>query len=211
MHLRSDSAAGVRFLALVREGRGLKASARAAGVGTETGYRWLREAYCALRAQGLNADQAQQRLGLVSTRAAVWEREYAAGRGSVRHHRRVTVDVEDAFSAAYLSGQSLETARQTAGTSRASAYRWLRRRFIALRGRGVTLTAAATELRVDQTTARRWEAGRRRELEATAAEQSKADRRAVRDSARHVEAVLASRKRRRPRSAAASGSGGTGS
>jgi hypothetical protein len=44
MHLRSDSAAGVRFLASMREGRGIKPSARAAGVGKETGYRWLREA-----------------------------------------------------------------------------------------------------------------------------------------------------------------------
>lgn len=194
MYLRSDSAAGVRFLVLVREGRGLKASARAAGIGKETGYRWLREAYCALRGQGLDPVKAQQQLGFVSTRAAAWERDYAAGRGSARHHRRVTVDVEDAFWAAYRSGQTLEAARQIAGTSRASVYRWLRRRFTALRGQGVTLTAAAIELRVDQTRARRWEVGRRREIEDTAAEQAKADRRAVRDSARYVETMLASRK-----------------
>ena len=42
MYLRSDSVAGVRFLASMAEGRGVKPSARAAGVGKETGYRWLR-------------------------------------------------------------------------------------------------------------------------------------------------------------------------
>jgi hypothetical protein len=41
MYLRRDSAAGVRFLAAVKEGRGLKPSARAAGSGKQTGYRWL--------------------------------------------------------------------------------------------------------------------------------------------------------------------------
>lgn len=49
MYLRSDTAAGVRFLASVREGRGIKLSARAAGTGKETGYRWLRESFLALR------------------------------------------------------------------------------------------------------------------------------------------------------------------
>jgi hypothetical protein len=38
MHLSSSSAAGVRFLTTVREGRGLKKSAREAGIGKETGY-----------------------------------------------------------------------------------------------------------------------------------------------------------------------------
>src|ERR1700722_9688086 len=41
MHLRSDSAAGARFLASMRVDRGSKPSARALGrVGTETGPRW---------------------------------------------------------------------------------------------------------------------------------------------------------------------------
>jgi hypothetical protein len=52
MYLRSDSAAGVRFLAAVKEGRDLKPSARAAGIGKATGYRWLRESFVALRGQG---------------------------------------------------------------------------------------------------------------------------------------------------------------
>ena len=54
MHLRSDSAAGVRFLASMREGRGIKPSARAAGVGKETGYRWLREAYVKVARPGFD-------------------------------------------------------------------------------------------------------------------------------------------------------------
>jgi IS30 family transposase len=44
MHLSSSSAAGVRFLTSMREGGGLNRSAREAGIGKETGYRWLREA-----------------------------------------------------------------------------------------------------------------------------------------------------------------------
>src|SRR5215217_257725 len=52
MHLSSTSAPGVRFLTSVREGRGLKRSAREAGIGKETGYRWLREAYVAHRRGG---------------------------------------------------------------------------------------------------------------------------------------------------------------
>ena len=53
MHLQRDSAVGVRFLAAVKEGRGLKRSARAAGVGKETGYRWLRESFLLLHAFGI--------------------------------------------------------------------------------------------------------------------------------------------------------------
>jgi hypothetical protein len=37
---------------LVREGRGLNRSAGEAGIGKETGYRWLREAYVAHRRGG---------------------------------------------------------------------------------------------------------------------------------------------------------------
>jgi transposase, IS30 family len=43
MFRASTSAAGVRFLSSVKEGRGLKRSAREAGVDKEVGYRWLRE------------------------------------------------------------------------------------------------------------------------------------------------------------------------
>ena len=54
MYQQFDSPAGLRFLAYIREGRGLKPSARAAGIGKETGYRWLREEYLRLRGEGLD-------------------------------------------------------------------------------------------------------------------------------------------------------------
>ena len=55
MYLRADSSAAVRFLGLVAEGRGLNASVRLAGIGTETGYRLLRDEFWRLLAEGLNA------------------------------------------------------------------------------------------------------------------------------------------------------------
>ena len=63
MHLSSSSAAGVRFLASVREGRGLKRSAREAGIGKETGYRWLREAYVAHRRGGKSIAETEAVMG----------------------------------------------------------------------------------------------------------------------------------------------------
>jgi IS30 family transposase len=58
MYQRSDSAAGVRFLAAVREGRGVKPSVRVAGVGKAAGYRWLRESFLALRESGCGIEDA---------------------------------------------------------------------------------------------------------------------------------------------------------
>jgi len=58
MHLRSNSAAGIRFLASMRLGRGVKPSARVAGVGKETGFRWLRESFLALRDEGVSVAEA---------------------------------------------------------------------------------------------------------------------------------------------------------
>ncbi len=59
MHLQRDSAAGVRFLACLREGRDLKPAARAAGIGKGTGYRWLRETFVVLRDQGRSVEQGR--------------------------------------------------------------------------------------------------------------------------------------------------------
>jgi hypothetical protein len=73
MYLPSDSAAGVRFLAAVQEVRGVKPSARAAGVGKATGYRWLREAFLALREYGCSVEDAQAELGYFSPLALVWD------------------------------------------------------------------------------------------------------------------------------------------
>ncbi len=93
MYLRADSAAGVRFLSSVRGGRGLKASARAAGVGKETGYRWLREVFLVLRSQGIGVDEAQAQLGYRSPLVQGWECDRLASRGDGRHHLAVPVSV----------------------------------------------------------------------------------------------------------------------
>ena len=79
MHLSSSSAAGVRFLTSVREGRGLNRSAREAGVGKETGYRWLREAYVAHRRGGKSIAETEAVMGLASAKSIAWEAEVAAG------------------------------------------------------------------------------------------------------------------------------------
>jgi len=63
MHLRSDSGAGVRFLAAMREGRGSQAFRPGCRRGKETGYRWLRESFVALRDDGLNVTE-RRRTGL---------------------------------------------------------------------------------------------------------------------------------------------------
>jgi hypothetical protein len=78
MHLGSTSAAGVRFLTSVREGRGLKRSAREAGIGKETGYRWLREAYVAHRRGGKSIAETEAVMGLASAKSIAWEAEVAA-------------------------------------------------------------------------------------------------------------------------------------
>ena len=88
MHLHRDSAAGVRFLGAVREGRGVKPSARAAGVGKETGYRWLREAFGALREQGLSVLEAQALLGYFSALVLGWDERRTAGLGEESRCRR---------------------------------------------------------------------------------------------------------------------------
>jgi len=49
MYLSSSSPTGVRFLASIKQGNGLKPSARAVGIDKEIGYRWLRESYLRFR------------------------------------------------------------------------------------------------------------------------------------------------------------------
>jgi hypothetical protein len=53
MAFRSDSVAGVRFLAAVHKGRRIKPAARSVGVHPWTGYQWLREALTELEARSL--------------------------------------------------------------------------------------------------------------------------------------------------------------
>jgi transposase, IS30 family len=153
MHLSSSSAAGVRFLSSVREGGGLKRSAREAGVGKETGYRWLREAYVAHRRGGKSIAETEAVMGLASAKSTAWEAEVAAGPG--RHHLRVAVDAEARFWAVYDAGAGADAAASAAGVGRSSGYRWLDRRFCDLRAAGFTVRRAQRLLRLtDQVTAR---------------------------------------------------------
>ena len=118
MHLSSSSAAGVRFLTSVREGRGLNRSAREVGIGKETGYRWLREAYVAHRRGGKSIAETEAVMGLASAKSIAWEAEVAAGPG--RHHLRVAVDAEARFWAVYDAGTGADGAASAAGVGRSS-------------------------------------------------------------------------------------------
>src|SRR5680860_10297 len=192
MHLQQESAAGVRFLAAVKEGRGLTRSARAAGVGKETGYRWLRESYLVLRAQDLSVEDAQVELGYFSPLIARWDQRYPRG-GERRHHLRVDAQVEEEFWRCFLTGVALEAARRSVGVGRSTAYRWWRARYVTLREDGVSVRAAARQLRVPPERATVWEVERRHARERARHDREAAERRAVRDSPRHAEELMRAR------------------
>ena len=187
MRLRSDSVAGVRFLAAVREGRGIKPAARSVGIHPDSGYRLLRRAFLTLRSQGLDAEAAQSELGCFTAKAQVWEEEFLAGMGDGRHHFRVRVEVEDIFWAHFGAGGSLATASALAGVSRSTGYRWLEARFTALRDAGVSRAAAARQLRLSRGRSEQWESGRRQYCRDLARQRVKAERQAILDSGRHVQ------------------------
>src|SRR5664280_23569 len=187
MGLRSDSVAGVRFLAAVHEGRGIKPAARSVGVHPRTGYRWLREAFLSHRCNGLSTEAAQADLGCFTAEALLWEEEFLAGLGDGRHHLRVRVEVEEIFWAHYDAGGSLSTASALAGVSRSTGYRWLEARFIALRDRGMSRAAAARQLRLSRSLSEQWELGRRQYRRDLARQRVKAERQAILDSGRHVQ------------------------
>jgi transposase len=137
----------------MREGRGLNRSAREAGIGKETGYRWLREAYVAHRRGGKSIAETEAVMGLASAKSIAWEAEVAAGPG--RHHLRVAVDTEARFWAVYDAGTGADAAASAAGVGRSSGYRWLDRRFFELRAAGFTVKGAQRLLRLsDQVRAR---------------------------------------------------------
>jgi IS30 family transposase len=83
------------------------------------------------------------------------------------------------------------------GVSRSTGYRWLQRRFLDLRGQGIQVRPAARQLRVLPSQAGVWETQRHQAGERERREREAAERRAVRESARHAELVL---RRRAPRS-----------
>jgi transposase, IS30 family len=203
MGLRSDSVAGVRFLAAVHEGRGIKPAARSVGIHSWTGYRLLREAFLALRRDGLDAEQAQADLGCFTAKAAVWEQEFLAGLDG-RHHLQVRVEVESIFWAHYDLGGSLSIAGALAGVSRTTGYRWLQAQFKALRDSGMSRAAAARQLRLSRGRSKRWELERRQDRRDAAGERVKAERNALRDSGRHVQ-LLELPRRPSPRQARLAG------
>src|SRR5215217_3223791 len=137
----------------VGEGRqGSQRSAREAGIGKETGYRWLREAYVAHRRGGKSIAETEAVMGLASAKSIAWEAEVAAGPG--RHHLRVAVDAEARFWAVYDAGSGADAAASAAGVGRSTGYRWLDRRFFELRAAGFTVKGAQRLLRLtDQVTA----------------------------------------------------------
>jgi IS30 family transposase len=73
MYLSSSSAAGIRFLASIKNGHGLKPSARHAGIDKEVGYRWLREEYLRLRRDGKTPTGTTAELGFTTSRLVAWE------------------------------------------------------------------------------------------------------------------------------------------
>lgn len=91
MYRSSTSAAGIRFLSSITEGRGLKRSVREAGVDKKVGYRWLRERYLRHRRNGVPAAEAEAEaealLGFSSVRLSIWEAEVG---NSERHDGRWT-------------------------------------------------------------------------------------------------------------------------
>ncbi|MGI8614542.1 MAG: IS30 family transposase [Nocardioidaceae bacterium] len=164
-------------------------------MGKETGYRWLREAYLVLRERGVSGVDAQAELGYCTPLALVWEQGRAEAGGGGRHHLARAANVEEAFWTRYLGGVDVDSACRSAGVSRSTGYRWLRRRFLALRAQGTSERRAASQLRVPPAKAAKWEDERRRANDLVRRELSNAERRAVRESARHVELLLQPRRR----------------
>lgn len=185
---RSSSAAGVRFLASVKEGRGLKPSARDAGIDKEVGYRWLRDKYLVLRRDGKTPAESTAELGFTSSRVLVWEAD--VDRTDDRHHLRVDVDQEATFWASFDAGRSADAGAQAAGVSRSTAYRWIVKRFSSLRIAGHTVRHCQTQLRLTEERARIFEERRLKQLRQDARAARAAQHEAVLSSGRYADRVL---------------------
>lgn len=200
MYLQRDCPSGIRFLAAVKQGNGLKPSARAAGIGIGIGYRWLRESFSALREQSVAVAAAQVQLGFHSPMVLEWEaRRVVGGR---RHHLSVEAAVEDMFWGAFLGGANVNTACVLAGVGRSTGYRWWRIRFDAMRQEGKSVRVVARALRVSAVQAQSWDAERRQAVVRSSREHDAAERRAVRESARYAEKLAQERAPRFGRAAA---------
>lgn len=197
MALSPSCPQAVRFYALIAAGHSLGSSVRKCGFHKEAGYRLLGARYVQLRRSGLDPDAALAALGVVSSRAAAWERQVDR---DGRHHLRVAPDIEARFWEAFEAGESVPSAAGIAGAGRASGYRWLQRRFEQLRGDGVRLSGCARVLRLRQrqaaTLERQWQ--QRVRLERSAAAVSL--RQALASSAAAVSAAeVRTRRGRKPR------------
>ena len=145
MVLSSSSPAAARFLAAIREGHGLKGSARMSGIDKEVGYRFLRDRYLALRRDGMSTLDAVDTLGVRSSRVASWE---AMVGHDGRHHLRVEAAREQSFWHAFDSGSDVAVSARAAGVSMSTGYRWLERRFVELRVNGIGVAGCARRLRL---------------------------------------------------------------
>ncbi|MBC7595749.1 MAG: IS30 family transposase [Kineosporiaceae bacterium] len=188
MFRHSSSAAGVRFLASIKEGRGLKPAARDAGIDKEVGYRWLREKYLNLRRAGMSAGESTAELGFTTSRLLAWEA--AVDRTDDRHHLRVDVDEEALFWASFGAGQSANAGATAAGVARSTAYRWIIKRFSALRLAGHTVQHCQTQLRLTEDRVRIFEERRLNQRRREACVARAAQHEAVRSSGRYADRVL---------------------
>jgi IS30 family transposase len=89
MYLSSSSHAAVRFLASIKDGRGLKPSCHLAGITMTVGYRFLEEVYLRERRAGKLAKDVLLDLGVRSSLVQVWE--LRVGISNDRHHLRPTL------------------------------------------------------------------------------------------------------------------------
>lgn len=102
MYLSSSSPTGIRFLALIKQGNGLKPSARAAGINKEVGDRWLRERYLRFRSEAMSPAEATDVLRFTTSRLPI--REAAVGVATGRHHLQWNVEDETKFWTAFDGG-----------------------------------------------------------------------------------------------------------
>ncbi|QSB24655.1 IS30 family transposase [Curtobacterium sp. 24E2] len=193
MYLSLSSPQAVRFLALIREGRGLKPSARIAGIGKGTGYRFLRERYLQLRRSGSDPAAALTIVGVTSSRVASWEARLNL---DGRHHLRVELSVEERFWSAFHAGASVEDAAVESGLGRATGYRLVRRRFDELR-KGRSVASVAVTLRLSRKRADLLERERQSRIRRNQSAATAALRKALAASARVAELSLKTSRRGR--------------
>ena len=120
MYQQFDLPAGVRFLALIKEGKSFRESARVTGIGKATGYRWLRDEYLRFRSKGFDHAAAQTELGFTSRNAEKWNERFL--RSSGRHHFQVDPAVEEAFWSSHSNGMSVLAAATSAGVKHTTGY-----------------------------------------------------------------------------------------